>query len=150
MFNFLNTIPIDPSEKLFLEIASHLRLLRTELMHNFPDIIRCTYLYMVNSLTVDLAIPLVGTGKLEEIFDLQSDEKAKTKHKECLPINFWINMFSTNPTLARNAVPQLLIFPSTWYSEQGFLAMMTTKTKSRNCLDELGHDFRCAVGGVTP
>ncbi|KAF2351079.1 Ribonuclease H-like domain [Trinorchestia longiramus] len=50
----------------------------------------------------------------------------------------------------RHAVPQLLIFPSTWECEQGFSACMTIKSKSRNRLDAPEHDFRCAVSKIMP
>ena len=59
-------------------------------------------------------------------------------------------MASSYLTLARHAVPQLLIFPSTWECEQGFSAFMTIKSKSRNRLAAPGHDFRCAVSKVMP
>ena len=59
-------------------------------------------------------------------------------------------MGSTYPTLARNVVRQLLIFPSTWECEQGFSALMAIKSKSRNRLTEPKHDFRCAVSKVAP
>ena len=41
-------------------------------------------------------------------------------------------------------------FPSTWECKQGFLALMTIKSKSRNCLGMPEHDFRCAVSKVVP
>ncbi|XP_076799803.1 protein FAM200A-like, partial [Clavelina lepadiformis] len=80
----------------------------------------------------------------------QADETAKAKHKECCPINFWLTMVSSYPTLASHAVPQLLIFPSTWECEQGFFAMVTIKSKKRNRLVAPGRDFRCAVSKVIP
>ena len=57
-------------------------------------------------------------------------------------------MSSTYPTLAQKAIPQFLVFPSTWKCEQGFSAMMSTKTKSRNRLTSTSDDFRCAVSIV--
>ena len=57
-------------------------------------------------------------------------------------------MSSTYPTLAQKAIPQLLVFPSTWECEQGFSAMMSTKSKSRNRLTSTSDDFRCAVSTV--
>ena len=92
----------------------------------------------------------VGTGEQEEIIDIQSDEAAKMKDKECYPINFWLTMSSTYPTLAQKAIPQLLVFPSTWECEQGFSAMMSTKSKSRNCLTLTSDNFQCAVSTVAP
>ena len=87
----------------------------------------------------------VGTGEQEELIDIQTDETAKIKHKECCPINFWLSMASSYPNLACHAVSRLLIFPSTWECEKGFSALMTIKSKSRNRLGTPEHDFRCAV-----
>ncbi|KAF2358686.1 Ribonuclease H-like domain [Trinorchestia longiramus] len=92
----------------------------------------------------------VGTGEQEELIDIQTDETANTKRKVCSHLNFWVNMASSYPTLARHGVPQLLIFPSTWECEQGFSAFMAIKSKSRNRLDAPEHDFRCAVSKVMP
>ena len=39
-----------------------------------------------------------------------TDDTAKAKQKECSPIDFWLIMGSTYPTLARKAVFQLLVF----------------------------------------
>ena len=90
MFNFLITTLMQPSKKLFQETAVHLRLLRTELTLYFPDIIWCKY--TVNPISIDPALLPIGTGEQEEIIDLQTDERAKNKHKECSPINFWLNI----------------------------------------------------------
>ncbi|XP_068212634.1 zinc finger BED domain-containing protein 5-like [Palaemon carinicauda] len=100
------------------------------------------YLIAIEHTSADLP---VGTGEQEELIDIQADKTAKTKHKECSPLNFWVSMASSYPTLARHAVPQLLIFPSTWECEQGFSAFMAIKSKSWNPLAAPGHDFRCAV-----
>ena len=148
MFKNLSSLQYQHSEKLFQEICCHLKLLKTELMHYFPniDISPC----VSNPFFVNSSVLSVGTGEQEEIIDIQSDEVARIKHKECFPINFWLSMSSTYPTLAQKAIPQLLVFPSTWECEQGFSAMMNIKSKSRNCLTSTSHDFRCAVSTVTP
>ena len=57
-------------------------------------------------------------------------------------------MSSIYPTLAQKAISQFLVFPSTWECEQGFSAMMSTKSKSRNRLISTSDDFRCAVSTV--
>jgi len=72
--------------------------------------------------------------EIEELIDIQEVQTAKTKHKECSPINFWLSMASSYTTLASHAVPQLLAFPSTWKSEQGFTVMMNIILKKRNRL----------------
>lgn len=148
MFELLTTLKSEPNDEFAQEIVHHLSLLKTELKHYFPDVTCCAYI--ANPFSVDPADLPVGTGEQEELIDIQADETAKTKHKECSPVNFWVSMASTYPTLARHAVPQLLIFPSTWECEQGFSAFTTIKSKSRNRLAAPGHDFRCAMSKVLP
>lgn len=148
MFRLLTSLQRQPNDKLCQEIRCHLELLRTELIHYFPDIAR--YAYITNPFPINPSLLPVGTGEQEDIIEIQCDETAKTIHKESSPINFWLSMASTYKILARNAVPQLLVFPSTWECEQGFSSMMSIKAKSRNRLDTPGHDLRCAVSSVAP
>ena len=118
-----------------------------ELMHYFPDV--RSYAYSINPYFVDPADMPVGTGEQKKLIDIKTDEAAKIKHKECgCPINFWLSMESSYPNLATHAVPPLLGFPSTKECEQGFLALMSIKSKSGNRLASPGHDFRCAVSKV--
>ncbi|XP_076806381.1 zinc finger BED domain-containing protein 5-like [Clavelina lepadiformis] len=148
MFKVMDALENKPNDDISKEIVCHLSQLKTELMHYFPDFACCAY--STNPFFVDPADVPVGTGEQEELIDIQADETAKAKHKECCPINFWLSMVSSYPTLACHAVPQLLIFPSTWECEQGFSAMVTIKSKTRNRLVAPGHDFRCAVSKVIP
>ncbi len=111
MFELLTTLETEPNDEFAQEIVHHLSLLKTELKHYFHDVTCCAYI--ANPFSVDPADLPVGTGEQEELINIQADETAKTKHKECSPVNFWVSMASTYPTLARHAVPQLglLIFP---------------------------------------
>ena len=54
------------------------------------------------------------------------------------------------PTLAQKAIPQLLVFPSTWECEMDFSAILNTKSKNRNRLTLTFHDFGCAASTVAP
>ena len=117
MFQLLTTLSVEPNDQLSQEIHDHLKLLRMELLHYFPDLASCTY--AVNTFHIDPALLPVGTGKQEEIIDIQVDDTAKSTMNECFPIDFWLIMGFTYPTLARNAVRQLLIFPSTWHASKG-------------------------------
>ncbi|XP_076812724.1 zinc finger BED domain-containing protein 5-like [Clavelina lepadiformis] len=145
MFKLLTTLPVDHSDKLSQDVADHFKLLRTELMHYFPDLVSCTY--ALNPFYIDPGLLPVGTGEQKEIIDIQADETAKVKQKECSSLDFWLTMASTYPTLARNAVPQLLVFPQHGSVSE---ALMAIKSKSRNCLTKPEHDFRCAVSNVLP
>ena len=109
MFQLLTTFSVEPNDQLSQEIYDHLKLLRMELLHYFPDLVSCTY--AVNPFCIDPALLPVGTGEQEEIIDIQVDDTAKSKLNECSLIDFWLIMGSTYPTFARNAVRQLLISP---------------------------------------
>ncbi|XP_068203550.1 zinc finger BED domain-containing protein 5-like [Palaemon carinicauda] len=126
MFELLTTLEREPTDEFAQEIVHHLSLLKTELKHHFPDV--TCFAYVANPFSVDPANLPVATGEQEELIDIQADETTKTKHKECSPLNFWVSRASSYPTLARHAVPQLLIFPSTWECEQGFSAFMAIKS----------------------
>ena len=148
MFKCLTFVKKNPDDGISEEIISHLSQLKTELLNYLPDIGCCAY--SINPFYIDPADVLVETGEQEELINIQTDETAKIKHKECCPINLWLSMASSNANLARLAVSQLLIFPSTWKCEQGFSALMTIKSKSRNRLGTPEHDFRCAVSEAIP
>ena len=84
MFRFLSCLPRQPTEKLceeIEEISCHLKQLKTELMHYFPVIKCCGYI--TNPFPVNPSLLPVGTDEQEDITDIQSDESAKTMHKEC-------------------------------------------------------------------
>ena len=140
MFENLTSVEKIPDGGISNEIIDHLSRLKTELLNYTPDVACCAY--SINPFIIDPADVPVGTGKQKELIDIQTDERAKTKHKECCPINFWLSVASSYPNLARVAVSRLLIFPSTWECEQGFSALLTIKSKSRNCLGTPEHDSK--------
>ena len=148
MFECFTSVEKNSDGGISKEIIGHLSQLNTELLNYFPDVAYCAY--SVNLFFIDPVDVPVGTGEQEELIDIQTDEAAKIKHKECCPINFWLSMASSYSNLARHAVSQLLIFPSTWECEQGFSALMAIKSKSRNRLGTPEHDFECAVSEVFP
>ena len=122
MFKCLTFVEKNPDDGISEEIISHLSQLKTELLNYLPDIGCCAY--SINPFYIDPADVLVETGEQEELINIQTDETAKIKHKECCPINLWLSMASSYANLARLAVSQLLIFPSTWKCEQGFSALI--------------------------
>ena len=77
MFQLLTTLSVEPNDKLSQEIEDHLKLLRKELLHCFPDVVSCTY--AINPFCTDPALLPVGTGEQEEIIDIEVDDIAKAK-----------------------------------------------------------------------
>ena len=118
MFKYLTSVEKNPNGGISKEIVAHLSQLKTELLNYFPDVACCAY--SINPFLIDPADVSVGTGKQEELIDIQTDERATIKQKECCPINFWLSMASAYPNLARIAVSQLLIFSSRGSMNKGF------------------------------
>ena len=148
MFKNLTFVEKIPDGGISNEIIDHLLQLKTELLNYFPDVACCAY--STNPFFIDPADVPVWIEEQEELIDIQTDETAKIKLKECCFINFWLSVASLYPNLACVAVSRLLIFPYTWEWKQGFSALLTIKSKSRNCLGMPEHDFRCAVSEVIP
>ena len=94
------------------EIASHSASLKEELEQYFPEAL--SYEYITNPFLVTPHDLAVGTGEQEELIDLQENNDAKIRQRDCPAINFWLDIAASYPTLASRAVSQLLIFPSTW------------------------------------
>ena len=112
MFKLFTSVEDKPNDEFSEEIVWHLLQLKKELMHYFPDVTSCAY--CINPFFVDPADLPVETGEEKEVIDIQTDEAAKIKHKDCgCPINIWLSIKSSYPNLVTHAVPQLLIFPST-------------------------------------
>ena len=134
------------------EITKHLILLKDEIKQYFfndGDAQACTYIR--NLFTVKPDDLLVGTGEQEELVDLQCDEGAQEKFKDHTTIsaNLWLDTSPSYPALAKNAVPQLLMFPAIWECEQGFSTFLTIKSKTRNRLVKPEHNFRCSVSKIS-
>ena len=106
MIKDVSSLQHQHSEKLFQENCCHLKLLKTEFKHYFPN--KDNSAYVSNPFFVDPSFLPVGTGEQEKIIDIQSDEAAEIKHKECCPINFWLTISTTYPTLAQKAIPQYM------------------------------------------
>ena len=117
IFKLPTTFQRLPSGKLIQKIVLQMTLLRTGLTHYFRDII-CWPTVCRGSASWIRSLSIRSSnrrnGRQEEVVDIQADETTKNKHTEWSPRSFWPNMGSTHRTLARNDVPQLLVFPSVW------------------------------------
>ena len=69
------------------------------------------------------------TDEQEELIDLQCDEGVQEKFKNHKMAEFRLNVSPSYTALAKNEIPQLLIFPTTWEWKQGFSTFLTIKSK---------------------
>ena len=76
----------------------------------------------------------------DELIDLQCDEGVQEKFKNYKMATLGLNVSPSYMALAKNEIPQLLIFPITWECKQGF-STSTIKSKTRNRLVNLEHNF---------
>ena len=151
MFENVASLAEEPSIAFGQEIIKHLLLLKEEIKQYFfndGDAQACPYIR--NPFTVKPGDLLVGTGKQEELINLQCDEGAQEKFKNPKLSEFWLNVSPSYPAPAKNAVPLLLIFPTTWECEQRFSTFLTIKSKTRNRLVNPEHNFRCFVSKICP
>ena len=70
-----------------------------------------------------------ATDEQEELIDLQCDEGVQEKFKNHKMAEFRLNVSPSYTALAKNAIPQLLVFPTTWECEQEFCTFLTIKSK---------------------
>ena len=151
MFENVVSLGGEPSITFIQEITKHLLLLKDEIKQYFfndGDAQACTYIQ--NQFTAKPDDLPMGTGEQEELIDLQFDEGAQEKFKDSTLANFWLNVRTSYPVLAKNVIPQLLLFPTTWKCEQSFSTFLAIKSKTRNCLVNPEHDFRCSVSSISP
>ena len=150
MFENVASLGEEPSFTVVQEINKHHLLLKGEIKcYFFHNGVTQACTNTRNPFTAKPDDLPVGTGEQEELIDLQCDEGAQEKFKDFALANFWLNVSSSNPTLAKTVITQLLAFPTAWKCEQGFSAFFTIKSKPKNRLVYLEHDFRCSVSKIS-
>ena len=106
MFENLASLGGEPSITFVQEITKHLLLLKDKIKQYFfndDDAQACTYI--TNPFTAKPDDLPVGTGKQEEFIDLQCDKGSQKKFKDYTLANFWLNVSTSYPALAKNAIP---------------------------------------------
>ena len=114
MFENVASLAGGPSIAFGQETIKHLLLLKDEIKQYFfsdGDAQACPYIR--NPFTGKPGDLPVGTGKQEELIDLPCGEGEQEKFKNHKLTDFWLNVSPSYPALAKNAIPQLLIFPTT-------------------------------------
>ena len=113
MFENIASLAGEPSIAFGQKIINHLLLLKDEIkqyLFNNVNAQTCTCIW--NPFTVKPGDLPMGTGEQEELIDLHSDEGAQEKFKTHRLAEFWLNVSPSFPAVAKNAIPQLLTFPT--------------------------------------
>ena len=144
------SLPGAPTIAFGQEIIKYLLLLKNDIkkcFFNDGNAQACTYNW--KPLTVKRENLPVETGE-QQLIDLQCAECAQEKFKNHKLAKFWLDTSLSYPALEKNAIPQLLIFPTTRECEQEFSTFLTIKSKTRNRLLNSKHNFRCSVSKISP
>ena len=151
MFENVASLTEKPSIAFGQEVIKHLLLLKDEIKQYFfndGDAQACNYIR--NPFIVKPGDLPVKTGEQEELIDLQCNEDAQEKFKNHKLAEFWLNVIPSYTALAKNAIPQLLIFPTTRECKQGISTVLTIKAFTRNRLVNPEHNFQCSASKISP
>ena len=80
----------------------------------------------------------------EELIDLRASELFKIEFNAKTLEEFWCSQQQSYQSLAKQAIRSMILFATTYLCEAGFSALVTMKTKYRNCMDAQ-HDMRVAL-----
>ena len=85
----------------------------------------------------------------EEFLDLVNDSFEKDAFETLTLTKFWTKMNVTYPVVSDIVLNSLLMFPSTYLCEQGFLTLLNMKNKHQSRLN-VEHDLRVRLSNTAP
>jgi hypothetical protein len=94
----------------------------------------------------DLDLPV---RKTEQLIDIAADRNLKATFKPAIKFEFWAQLISEYPEVAKHAVKKLLPFASTHRCEVAFSKYSVTKTKQRSRLDPEA-DMQLQLSNIKP
>jgi hypothetical protein len=94
----------------------------------------------------DLDLPV---RKMEHLIDIAADRNLKATFKPTIMFEFWAQLRSEYPEVAKHAVKKLLPFASTHRCEVAFMKFTLTKTKQRSRPDPEA-DMQFQLSNIKP
>ena len=133
------------------DISSHLNAINIAIDRYFPGIEeRHNFLWISKPFSVEeSSICDDDMAAKIEFLRLREDSSLKTDFAGVDIGNFWAGLQNEYPILSKRALNFLIQFPSTYYCEVGFSAMVCIKTKYRNML-QIDDDMRCWLSCTQP
>ena len=125
------------------DISSHLNAINIAIDRYFPEIEeRHNFLWISKPFSVEeSSISDDDMAAKIEFLRLREDSSLRTDLAGVNIGNFWAGLQNEYPILSKRALNFLIQFPSIYYFEVGFSAMVSIKTKYRNML-EIDDDMR--------
>ena len=133
------------------DISSHLNAINIAIDRYFPGIEeRHNFLWISKPFSVEeSSICDDDMAAKIEFLRLREDSSLKTDFAGVDIGNFWAGLQNEYPILSKRVLNFLIQFPSTYYFEGGFSAMVSIKTKYRNML-QIDDDMRCCLSCSQP
>ena len=127
----------------------HVSVLSNEIFRYFTDLLEFEkyYPFIHNPFVLSISyLPSEDNLVQEQFTQLVSDGDAKCVFRKICCNDFWIQMATSYPDVAKMALKLLIPFPITCKCEKALSALVTIKTKSQNRLD----DMRAALSNTQP
>ena len=132
-------------------ISEHLAVLEKQLQHYFPDICSENYDWIRNPFVASVSTQSQLTLMEEEqLVELRHDRDLKLLHMQ-LPLDeFWVQIKTKYPHVAKKALVMLIQFSTSYLCELGFSALANIKTNKRERLKTLEEEMRVCLSTIQP
>lgn len=147
---YIDQNPRSKTDKFTGLVTEHLMKMEEEINSYFPSLDGDEFVYLRNPFSTDAQVLQAGTGRQEELVEMQHDDSALHVYSEKNLCGFWFSMRNSYRQIAEPAIRALLVFPSTWLCESAFSVLLGIKSKYRSKLNTPEHDLRCAIAKVSP
>ena len=128
-------------------VQAHLVSLQMELQSYFPELSEVESKLIRNPFIAN--VQSLADSVQEEFLELVNDSVAKDAFKTPILTKFWTKISVIYPAVSDVVLNSLLIFPSTYLCEQGFLTLLNIKSKLRSRLN-VEHDVGLCLSDITP
>ncbi|XP_068229494.1 zinc finger BED domain-containing protein 5-like [Palaemon carinicauda] len=124
-------------------ISEHLAVLEKQLQHYFPDIYTENYDWIRNTFVASKSTQSQLTLMEEEqLVELRHDRDLKLLHMQLPFDEFWVQIKTKYPHVAKKALVMSIQFSTSYQSELGFSALANIKTNKRERLKTLEEEMR--------
>jgi len=128
-------------------IQEHLKKLKDKFLIYFPSSndIRLGNMWILNPF-LESESNFLSSSEEEKLIELSCDKTLELNFNNQKNLNkFWIQIRNEYPILSEKAIKKLLPFATTYLAETGFSALVGTKNKYRNRLEDVGATLRIAL-----
>ena len=128
---YIDQNPRSKTDKFTGLVTEHLMKMEEEINSYFPSLDGDEFVYLRNPFSTDAQVLQAGTGRQEELVEMQHDDSALHVYSEKNLCDFWFSMRNSYRQIVEPAIRALLVFPSTWLCESAFSVLLGIKEGER-------------------